>query len=216
MIDFGPLNGYYDRMTTINQPTKYPSFKQEVCVMAGNIQWRDCPERWGGPWVSLEGIPHVVYRVKDYRFMSINSDDLLIAHHREYNKYCAYNMPNKVVRQLPDFAENGYRIVMYDDDECSSSTLTEEDLNTCLSLMTKEQISAWEKKVNDLTQKFADYDLKARPSITRPFVVSLYGNDDTSYGIAVPTLDDAKNIINELTENPTWSNLYRLGFVFTN
>jgi hypothetical protein len=54
------------------------------------------------------------------------------------------------------------------------------------------------------------------PTTECPFSVRLYGNDDTSYSAFVATQSKAEEICKKIIESPTWENIAKLGFVFTN
>lgn len=217
MIDFGHTQEYYLSLITNHEKNKFPNGSIEEKIGGGVIVWPDMPERWAGPFVDVKsGEKCVVYSIKDSRFMHIQTEQNAISSYEQYQKYSAYNLPRKILNNLTDFVEHGYRIIYIGDDECSSSELTHEELNFCLSVMTEEQKTAWKNKINDLVQKYVDYDLKAVPTIENPISITLYGNDDTTYGISVPNKEIAEQIIKSLTNTPTWNNLYELGFVFTN
>lgn len=218
MVDFGDMTDYYNRLTKNDSQAKFPNCVIEERVLSGIIEWNDNPTQWAGPWRGDDGKKYVVFAVKDHRFKEIHDEETAISSYKKYLTYSAHNLPTKIRSQLSDFAKDGYRTVNYsiNEEQCSSSTLTYDELNFCKSIMTKEQLSSWERKIQDQLQKYIDYEMKACPTVEFPYVISLYGTDDTSYGVSVPNFEIAKQVLQSLTETPTWANLYRLGFVFTN
>jgi hypothetical protein len=54
------------------------------------------------------------------------------------------------------------------------------------------------------------------PHVENPIRVYLAGNDDCSYSRVFPTVDAAKEALQQIIEIPMWETLESFGFVFTN
>lgn len=108
--------------------------------------------------------------------------------------------------------------------QCQPSTLDSEELIQVIQYIhTLNYSDEIFEKYYDLVKKeyqsFID-ESNGISCIERPIYLSLYGTDDSSYGRAVESLEDAKMIYDTLKNKGKTYNFYelikKLGFVFTN
>jgi len=120
---------------------------------------------------------------------------------------------NFIVPDCVDFNEWGVNT-------CSCSNLTSKQLLETIkyisSLPNSDEIFNYVEESVEKGKKYVIDSYESSPSMEKPFILTIRGTDDSSWGIAVKTKDKCLEIIEKLKCNPTLDNMLSLGFKFTN
>lgn len=178
--------------------------RQPFTAYAEFIEWLDNPDCWAGAWAEK----FVLCVVNDYTSTNLKSRYEVREHHKTYAKYSIYNVPHKFRSLINE-------IVYYDGQECTKSLMSDQEYAAIHFAMSKVERDAWQL-AQDKQFAMLEEEAVAYPTITDPIRIHLVGTDDCSYSLCVHSHKAAFEILENLKSNPTWVNLKKIGFVFTN